>query len=165
MSHAINSHVLTSTNPCINMPIHVVNTRLCVFMYKHSGAITKSDVIISNLHSRKHNFVTSKWSYQCIGTGKKDFTKHFLQCFWVTKFLCNNNDQTWFFDAFTSGSDFNISLGAQQMLIQRKSCLIPILMIITMDKIVLHICFGAETRIFFMVTEICEKGFVNDSTY
>ena len=55
--------------------------------------------------------------------------------------LCNNNDQTCFSDALTSagplggplnpylsGSGFNITLGVQQMLMRRKTCLIPILL-------------------------------------
>ena len=54
--------------------------------------------------------------------------------------LCNNSDQTCFSDILTpagplgrcwnprlSGSGFNTSLGAQQMLMHRKVCLIPIL--------------------------------------
>ena len=44
--------------------------------------------------------------------------------------LCNNNDQTCFSDTLTSTEHlwlgFNIFLGAQQMLMHRKSCLIPI---------------------------------------
>ena len=56
--------------------------------------------------------------------------------------LCNNNDQTCFSDTLTStgplrrgrnphfsGSGFNISLGARQMLMHRKSCLIPIIIL------------------------------------
>ena len=55
--------------------------------------------------------------------------------------LCNNNDQTWFFDQLTSAgplgvvknprllsSGFNITLGVQQMLMHRKTSLTPILL-------------------------------------
>ena len=38
-----------------------VNTQLCGFTYKHSGAITISDIIISIVHNSKCNFLTSKW--------------------------------------------------------------------------------------------------------
>ena len=80
-----------------------VNTRFCIFTFKHSWVITKFDVVMSNVHSSKCNFVTSKLSYFCpwssvfetfagnvpfraiIGTGKKNFSKHFLQNFRVTK--------------------------------------------------------------------------------
>ena len=54
--------------------------------------------------------------------------------------ICNNNDQTCFSDTLTSarppvgrlnprllGSGFNTTLGVQQMLMRRKTCLIPIL--------------------------------------
>ena len=54
--------------------------------------------------------------------------------------LCNNKDQTWFSDTLTSarplgghsnprlsGSGFNATLWVQQMLMHRKTCLIPIM--------------------------------------
>ena len=54
--------------------------------------------------------------------------------------LCNNNDQTWISETLTSarslggrynprlsGSGFNSILWIQQMLMHRKTCLIPIL--------------------------------------
>ena len=90
-------------NPCILGNSRAVNTRFCSFTFKHSGVITKFDVVMSNVHSSKCNFVTSKLSYFCpwssifetfagnvpfraiIGTGKKNFSKHFLQNFRVTK--------------------------------------------------------------------------------
>ena len=55
--------------------------------------------------------------------------------------LCNNNDQAWFSDTLLtcarplgslnpclSGSGFNTTLGVQQMLMHKKTCLIPILL-------------------------------------
>ena len=54
---------------------------------------------------------------------------------------CNNNDQTWFSDALTSAEPlwgslkplpfrlgFQLTLGVQQMLMHRKTCLIPIVL-------------------------------------
>ena len=53
--------------------------------------------------------------------------------------LCNNNDETWFSNTLTSakplvchlnprlsGSGFNTTMGVQQILMHRKTCLIPI---------------------------------------
>ena len=146
MPHAINSHVLTSTNPCINKAIHVLLMR--GFTNKHSGAVIKTDVIISNVHINDDvslclgsgvfkTFACNVLFRAIIGTGKKNFLKRFLQSFWAKK--CNNSDQTCFSDTLTSagplgrcwnprlsGSGFNTSLGTQQMLMHRKSCLIPI---------------------------------------
>ena len=65
--HAFNSHNLIGTNPCINKAIHVllqfiaVNAQLFDFIYTHSGAVTKTDFINSNLHRSEHNLVASAW--------------------------------------------------------------------------------------------------------
>ena len=62
----------------------------------------------------------SSWTFKCL----------FVCLPFFKRFLCNNNDQTCFSDTLTSagplsGSGINTSLGAQQMLMHRKSCLIP----------------------------------------
>ena len=90
MSHAINSHVLTSTNLCIN------KARLWGFTNKHSGAVTKTDVITSNVHSSDgvslcpgsdvfKMLAGNMLLCAIIGTGKKNFLKHFLQSFRAKK--------------------------------------------------------------------------------
>ena len=71
-----------------------------------------------------------------LGTGKKNLLKQFLQSFRAKNILCNNSDQTCFSDTLTSagsfgrcwnhhlsGSGINTSLGAQHILMHRKSCL------------------------------------------
>ena len=83
MSHAINSHVLTSTNPCINLAIHM--------LLMHGIAVLRI------------TFAGNILFHAIIGTGKKEILKQFLQCFRAKKmFLCNNSDQTCFSDALTS---------------------------------------------------------------
>ena len=60
MSHAINSHVLTRTNPCINKAIHVLLIHgyavLSMSIPGPSQNLMSSSV---NQHSSKRNFVTS----------------------------------------------------------------------------------------------------------
>ena len=78
----------------------------------------------------------------CICTGKKNFWRHFLQSFRARKCFCAIIAIKHAFHAGTltsagplgrcwtpspSGLSFNTSLRAQQMLMNRKSCLIPIL--------------------------------------
>ena len=113
-------------------------------MYMHSGAVTKSDVITSNMHSCKRNFVMSKGSYHLpwkwhfignvafraiIGTGKKNFLQHFLQSFWVTKcfyarMVIKHNFLIHLHllgpTGGVSGSGFNTSLGVQQSVLTSK---------------------------------------------
>ena len=90
MLHTINSHVLTGTNLCIN------KAQLCGFTNKHSGAVTKTVVIISNVHSSDgvslcpgsnvfKTFAGNVLLRAIIGTGKKNFLKHFLQSFRAKK--------------------------------------------------------------------------------
>ena len=55
MWHAIYSHVLTGTKPS-----HAVVAHLFDFMYTHSGAVTKRDIININEHRSEHNLVTSE---------------------------------------------------------------------------------------------------------
>ena len=77
-----------------------------------------------------------------------NFSKFFFQSLSDKMTLCNTNDQAWFSDALTSagrlrgrkkrrhpGSGFNITLGVQQMLMHRKTHLIPILPDVTSLKI------------------------------
>ena len=120
------------------------------FFYEYTfQAVIKIYVIISKVHSCDDISLCSGSSIfktfagdmlfgALIGTGKKNFFKHFLQSF-RAKVLCNNSDQTCFSDTLTSavplgtsgdveilsGSSFNISLGAQQMLMHRKLCFNP----------------------------------------
>ena len=65
MSHAINSHILTSTNPCINKAISQVFN----LTYAHSGAVTKIEVINSDMHRSEHNLVMSGWHTCNSGSG------------------------------------------------------------------------------------------------
>ena len=63
-----------------------------------------------------------------IGTGKKNFLKHFLQ----SVFLCNSSDQTIIFFRYINicwalERCWNPRLSGSQQMLHRKSCLIPIL--------------------------------------
>ena len=69
-----------------------------------------------------------------IGTWKREHFETISPNFSSNKmFLCNNSDQTCFSDTLTSAgllsSGFNTSLRAQQMLMHRKPCPIPILLL------------------------------------
>ena len=110
----------------------------------HSGAAIKTDDIISKVYDDVQlslcpgSGIFKTFAGNIIGTGKKNFLKQFLQSFQAKKMiLSNNSDQTCFSDILTSagprgrcwklslkGEGFNTSLGAQQMLMHRKSCLI-----------------------------------------
>ena len=120
-------------------------------MNMHSRAVIKTDIIISKVHSSDDvslcpgsgifkTFAGNVLFCAIIGTGKKNFLKQFLRSFQAKKnVLCNNSNQKCFSDTLTSAgplgrcrnprlsdSGFHTSLGAQQMLMHRKSCLIPI---------------------------------------
>ena len=146
MSHAINSHIFTSTKPCINKAVHEL--LICCFavlsISKHSGAIIKYDIKMSYELPWKQRFKNVRWEHafpRHCRNRKKEFFEAFSSKFSSDKmFLCNNSDQTGFSDTFTSAgalgsgwnprlsnSDFNTSLRAQMVLMHRKSCLIPIL--------------------------------------
>ena len=52
LTHPSISHVLSGTNPYINKGnSRTAYVRICGFTYKHSGVVTKTEVIISNVHS------------------------------------------------------------------------------------------------------------------
>ena len=56
MLHSINSHILTGKNPCINQAIHLLLMQ--GFCKLHALlAVTKIDVINSNVHRNEHNLV------------------------------------------------------------------------------------------------------------
>ena len=98
MLHAINSHVLTSTNPCINKAIHVLLMHgFAVLRKRIPGPSKKTDVIISKVHSSDDislcpgnsifkTFAGDMHSFRAIiVTGKKHFLKQFLQRFRAKK--------------------------------------------------------------------------------
>ena len=57
--YAINSHGLTGTKPFINKAIHF----LLMHSFMHSGAVTKIDVINSNVHRSEHTPKESSNAY------------------------------------------------------------------------------------------------------
>ena len=145
MSHAINSRVLTGTNPCINKAIHVLLMHsFAVLQISIPGAsqkLTSSSVTctVAITLSFALEAAFSKRSQVrrfsvIIGTGKKKLFETISPNISSEKmFLCNNSDRTCFSDIVTSagplgrplgrcwnprlsGSGFNTSLGAQQML-------------------------------------------------
>ena len=153
MSHAVNIHVLTRTNLCINRAIHVLlihgfavlhiniagpsqnlTSLICTVANVISWHQTEGIICLAAAFSKPLQ-VMCHYRYM-----KKEPAEGFSPQFSNDKmFLCNNSDQTWFYDTFTSsgplrrcwsphlsGSGFNISLGAEGMLMHRKSCLIPI---------------------------------------
>ena len=98
--HAINSHVLTSTNPCINKAIHVLLLHGCevlrIYIPGPSQNLTSSSVTctVANAISWRQNkaisgvfktFAGNEPLRAVIGTGKKNFSKHFLPSVRVTK--------------------------------------------------------------------------------
>ena len=64
VSHIINRHVLTSTNPCLNNTIHALLIHgfaiLRISIPGPSQNLTSSS-LISNVCNRQRSFVTSKW--------------------------------------------------------------------------------------------------------
>ena len=57
VSHAINSHVLTSKTPCINQAIHMLLMHNFCTLHIHILAITKIDIIKSNVHRNECKLV------------------------------------------------------------------------------------------------------------
>ena len=76
MSHAINSHVLTSINPCINKAIHVIKTDVII-----SKVQSSDDVSLCPGSGIFKTFAGNVLFRTIIGTGKKNFLKQFLQSF------------------------------------------------------------------------------------
>ena len=64
VSHIINRHVLTSTNPCLNNTIHALLIHgfavLRISIPEPSQNLTPSS-LISNVCNMQRSFVTSKW--------------------------------------------------------------------------------------------------------
>ena len=121
MSHAINSHVLTTTYPCINKVIHLMLMHgfvvLCISIPGLSQKQTSSSVMctVANVILwRRHDFSLCTGSgvftfagnvpfRAIIDTRKKNFLEAFSPKFSSKKmFLCNNRDQTFFSDSLTS---------------------------------------------------------------
>ena len=79
MSHVVNSHILTGPNACFNKANGMLLIRgFCYFICKHSGAVTKSDVIRGKGHSRKSNFRDFKMMSFALG---EVFLKHLQEAF------------------------------------------------------------------------------------
>ena len=160
MLHAINSHVLTGTNPCINNAIHMLLIhgfavlRISIpgpWQNLMSSAVTctvanviswrQNEIIICPESCIFKTFADNIPFRAILGTEKKDFSKHFLHSFeWknVLMQLYRSNMIFWHINICwdISGSIetltfqawvYNPSIGAQQMLMHRKSCLIPII--------------------------------------
>ena len=97
MLHAINSHVLTSTNPCINTAIHVL------LMYGFAVLRISIRAVIKLTPSS----ITCTVAMTLIFLEAAFSKRSQVTCF--------------------SAPGFNTFLGAQQMLMHRQSCLIPVL--------------------------------------
>ena len=106
VSHAINSHVLTGTSLCIDKAVHVLLIHSFVALrISISGpsqnltppAVTctvaklmlwrQDEVIICPGSGVFKSFACNVPFRTVVGTGKKNFTKHFLQSFRVTKWF------------------------------------------------------------------------------
>ena len=139
MSHAVYSHVLTGTNPCINKAIHMLLMHgfavLRISIPRPSQKLTSSSVmctvamtLVFALEAIFKTFAGNVLFRAIIGTGKKKLFEAISPNFSSKKmYSCNNTDQTCFSDTLTSArppwkvSGFSTSLGAQQMLMHKKN--------------------------------------------
>ena len=159
MSHTINNHVVTGTNLGITKAIHVLLIHcfavLRISNPEPSQNLTSSSVTctVANVISWRQNeviicpgsgilktFAGNVPFHTITGTGKNNFSKHFLKRLWVTKcfytIIGTKHDFRYIniclasrevLKICLSGAGFNTSLRAQQMLMHRKSCLILII--------------------------------------
>ena len=141
MPYVINSHALTGEKPCINKTIHA----LLMHGYATFNIIVPGPQICCRYEmctAWPYN-EQSPWKLRSWDIGEKAKQNSARnnakrsKCF---QFLCNNRDQTWFFNALTFtgflgrcwkprpwASVFNPSHGTWRMLMHEKPCLIPIL--------------------------------------
>ena len=134
MSHVINSRALTGKKPCINKAIYA--------LFMHGYAIFNMIVPGPQICCHYENEY-SLWklrSQDIDEKAKQNSARNkakYSKCF---QFLCNNGDQTCFFNALTfarslgrcwktwpSASVFNTSQGTWWMLMHEKPCLIAIM--------------------------------------
>ena len=167
MLHTITSKVLTGTNPCINKAIHVLLINgfavLRISILGLSQNLTSSSVTCTkaNVISWCQNgviirpgsdvFKTSACNLPfctIIGTGKKNFSKHFLQSFQVKEcfyaIIVIKHDSL-------SGSGFNSSLEAQQML--RHNTYIFIAIVLDETSILVAVHFSMKN-----IYQSCDLG-------
>ena len=91
VSHAINRHVLTGKNPCINQAIHVLLMHGFCTLHKRISKSLLWNTRFQNLpiiHAFVRHYSNTKMIFS------KRFSKGMT--------LCNNNDQTCFSDILTS---------------------------------------------------------------
>ena len=140
MSDVVNSRALTGEKPYINKAIHV--------LLMH-GYATFNMLIPGTQNCCRHEMCTARpqnehspWKLRSRDIGEKakqNSASNNAKCSKCFQFLCNNSDQTWFFNALTfarslgrcwkprpPASVFSTSLGTWRMLMHAKPCLIPI---------------------------------------
>ena len=141
MSHVINSHALTGEKPYINKAIHallmhgyatfnmiVPGPQICcryeIVLFGPRTSIVRANCVRETSVERRNKI-------------EQEITRNVANVF---RFLCNNNDRTWFFNALAfarflgrcrkprpPASVFNTSLGTWRILMHDKPCLIPII--------------------------------------
>ena len=140
MLHIINSHALTGKKLCINKAIHALLMHgYATFSMSLPGPqiCCRYEICTAQL-GNEH----SPWKLRSHDIGEKvkqNSAKNnakYSKCF---QFLCNNSNQTWFFNALTFArslgrcwkprplaSVFNTSHRIWRMLMHEKPCLIPV---------------------------------------
>ena len=134
----------------------LLNNLLCCFNCKHSRAVTNSDVSVSNVHGRKPSKrdVNRRIRRECGVCKTHAVNVQFPRVFSHRKYifmgsissqisgLCNNSDQTWFSNPLKCARSrgnclkpksktevFYSSRGTGQILMHRKPCLNPIVLV------------------------------------
>ena len=135
VSRVINSRALTGEKPCIYKAIHVLlmhgyaTFNMLVPGPQYCCRQEMCTALSLNEHSPRD--IREK--------AKQNSARSKAKCSKCFQFLCNNSDQTWFFNALTfarsigrcwklrpSALVFNTSNGTWRMLMYEKPCLIPI---------------------------------------
>ena len=141
MSHVFNSRALTGEKPCINKAIHA----LLMHGYATFNMIVPGPQIccrheICTARSQNEHSPWKLRSRDICEKAKQNSARNNAKCSKCFQFLCNNSDETWFFNALPfarslgrcwkprpSASVFNTFHGTWRMLMHEKpSCLIPI---------------------------------------
>ena len=138
MSHVINSRALTDEKPCINKAIHalIMHGYVTFNMLVPGPQLTGLRDVYCPAQERANPWKLR--SRDICEKAKQNSARNNAKCSKCFQFLCNNSDQTWFFNVLTfarslgrcwkprpSASVFNTSHGTWRMVMHEKPRLIP----------------------------------------
>ena len=169
MSHVINSHALTVEKPCINN-LKVIHALLMHGYASFNMLVPGSQICcLYEMCTARPKNEHSPWKLRLRDIGEKakqNSVRNNAKCSKCFQILCNNSDRTRFSNALTFArslgrcwkprplvSVFNTSHGTWRMLMHKKTCLIPIFNVNTLNL-----------RCFDVVCPLCDTDMLHMTT-